>query len=78
MRLALSNGALIQTENPTAPGAVDLTLSLTKSQLPGLLAGDSLDGIEHTGVSRLRKLIDLLNQRVPDSRRAGRPALAGG
>ena len=39
VRLALSNGALIQTENPTSKAAADLTLTLTKAQLLGLLAG---------------------------------------
>ena len=49
VRLALSNGALIQTENPRAQAPADLTLTLTKAQLLGLLAGHGLDGIEHTG-----------------------------
>lgn len=69
VRLALSNGALIQAENPTAPGAVDLTLSLTKAQLPGLLAGHSLDGIEHTGdpgaLGKLKGLLDTPNPAFP-------------
>jgi alkyl sulfatase BDS1-like metallo-beta-lactamase superfamily hydrolase len=49
VRLALSNGALIQTENPTSTAAAGLTLTLTKAQLLGLLAGRGLDGIQHTG-----------------------------
>jgi alkyl sulfatase BDS1-like metallo-beta-lactamase superfamily hydrolase len=65
VRLALSNGALIQTENPTGRDAADLTLTLTKAQLLGLLAGHGLDGIEHTGdPAALIKLMDLLD--TPD------------
>jgi linear primary-alkylsulfatase len=39
VRLALSNGAVIQTENPASTVEADLTLTLTKTQLLGLLAG---------------------------------------
>ena len=38
-RLTLSNGALIQTENPRTAATADLTLTLTKAQLLGLLGG---------------------------------------
>ena len=65
VRLALSNGALIQTENPATKVAADLTLTLTKPQLLGLLAGRGLDGIENAGdPSALSKLIGLLD--TPD------------
>ena len=65
VRLALSNGALIQTENPKGKAAADLTLTLTKAQLLGLLAGRGLDGIEHTGdPGSLTKLMALLD--TPD------------
>ena len=65
VRLALSNGALIQTENPKGKVAADLTLTLTKAQLLGLLAGRGLDGIEHTGdPGALTKLMALLD--TPD------------
>jgi alkyl sulfatase BDS1-like metallo-beta-lactamase superfamily hydrolase len=65
LRLALSNGALIQTENPRTQAAADLTLTLTKPQLLGLLAGRGLDGIEHTGdPAALSKLMGLLG--TPD------------
>jgi alkyl sulfatase BDS1-like metallo-beta-lactamase superfamily hydrolase len=65
VRLALSNGALIQTENPRSQAAADLTLTLTKPQLRGLLAGHGLDGIEHTGeLAALSKLMGLLD--TPD------------
>lgn len=65
VRLALSNGALIQTETPATEAAADLTLTLTKPQLLGLLAGRGLDGIGHTGdPAALSKLIGLLG--TPD------------
>ena len=65
LRLALSNGALIQTENPRTQAAADLTLTLTKPQLLGLLAGHGLDRIEHTGdPAALSKLMGLLD--TPD------------
>jgi alkyl sulfatase BDS1-like metallo-beta-lactamase superfamily hydrolase len=65
VRLALSNGALIQTENPTIPANADLTLTLTKASLLGLLAGHGLDGVEHTGdPAALSKLMGLLD--TPD------------
>ncbi len=65
VRLALSNGALIQTENPKGKVAADLTLTLTKAQLLGLLAGRGLDGTEHTGdPGALTKLMALLD--TPD------------
>ncbi len=65
VRLALSNGALIQTRNPRTVAAADLTLTLTKPQLLGLLAGHGLDGIEHTGEpAALSKLMGLLD--TPD------------
>lgn len=45
--------------------AADLTLTLTKAQLLGLLAGHGLDGIEHTGdPAALSKLMALLD--TPD------------
>jgi len=65
VRLALSNGALIPTQNPRTQAAADLTLTLTKPQLLGLLAGRGLDGIEHTGEpAALGKLMGLLD--TPD------------
>jgi linear primary-alkylsulfatase len=65
VRLALSNGALIQTENPRTPATADLTLTLTKPQLLGVLAGHGLDGIEHAGEPAvLGKLVALLD--MPD------------
>ena len=65
LRLALSNGALIQTENPRTAATADLTLTMTKAQLLGLLGGRGLDGIEHTGdPAVLGKLLGLLD--TPD------------
>ena len=65
LRLTLSNGALIQTENPRTAATPDLTLTLTKAQLLGLLGGHGLAGIEHTGdpavLGRLLALLDTPN-----------------
>ena len=69
VRLALSNGALIQTRNPRSRADADLTLTLTKAQLLGLLAGHGLDGIEHTGdpatLARLMALLDTPDPAFP-------------
>ena len=69
VRLTLSNGALIQTENPRTAATPDLTLTLTKAQLLGLLAGHGLAGIEHTGdpgvLDRLLGLLDTPNAAFP-------------
>ena len=61
LRLTLSNGALIQTENPRTRATADLTITLTKAQLLGLLGGRGLAGIEHTGdPATLGRLLALL------------------
>jgi alkyl sulfatase BDS1-like metallo-beta-lactamase superfamily hydrolase len=70
VRLTLSNGALIPTVNPRTRAKADLTLSLTKAQLLGLLAaGGGLNGIEHTGdpavLSRLLALLDTPDPAFP-------------
>jgi alkyl sulfatase BDS1-like metallo-beta-lactamase superfamily hydrolase len=69
VRLTLSNGALIPTVNPRTRVKADLTLSLTKPQLLGLLAGRGLDGIEHTGdpavLTRLLALLDTSDPAFP-------------
>jgi alkyl sulfatase BDS1-like metallo-beta-lactamase superfamily hydrolase len=69
VRLALSNGALIQTVNPKTEAVADLTLTLTKAQLLGLLAGRGLDGIGHTGdpaaLARLMGLLDTPDPAFP-------------
>lgn len=65
-RMELSNGALIHHPDPKDTRA-DLTLTLTKPQLLGLLAGRGLDGIEHEGdVGVLTRLLGLLNEPDPD------------
>jgi len=68
VRLALSNGALIQTENPRTQATADLTLTLARPQLPGVLAG-RLDGIGHTGdpavLGRLAALLDTPDPAFP-------------
>ncbi|MEY9872054.1 alkyl sulfatase BDS1-like metallo-beta-lactamase superfamily hydrolase [Streptacidiphilus sp. MAP12-33] len=51
-RLILSNGVLIQRQTPLADApkeAAGLTLTLTKPQLLGVLAGQGLDGIQAEG-----------------------------
>jgi alkyl sulfatase BDS1-like metallo-beta-lactamase superfamily hydrolase len=48
-RTTLSNGAFIHSDAGYGGGDPQLTLTLTKPQLLGLLAGGGLDGIEHTG-----------------------------
>jgi alkyl sulfatase BDS1-like metallo-beta-lactamase superfamily hydrolase len=69
VRLTLSNGALIPTVNPSTRVKADLTLSLTKPQLFGLLAGGGLDGIEHAGdpaaLSRLLAVLDTPDPAFP-------------
>lgn len=67
VRLTLSNGALIRTVDPRRKTEVDLTLTLTKPQLLGLLAGQGLDGIDQVGDSTvLQRLLGLLEQPDPD------------
>jgi alkyl sulfatase BDS1-like metallo-beta-lactamase superfamily hydrolase len=60
-RTSLSNGVLVQDLDPTDDLTPDLTLTLTKPQLLGLLGGGGLDGIDHSGdqetVGRLLSLI---------------------
>jgi alkyl sulfatase BDS1-like metallo-beta-lactamase superfamily hydrolase len=69
VRLTLSNGALIPAVNPRTRVKADLTLSLTKAQLLGLLTGRGLDGIEHSGdpavLGRLMALLDTPNPAFP-------------
>ena len=63
-RMTLSNGALIHWANP-APGGTDLTLTLTKPQLLGMLAGKDPEGIQTTGdPGALQRLLGLLD--TPD------------
>ncbi|PBC40557.1 alkyl/aryl-sulfatase [Rhodococcus sp. ACPA4] len=66
VRMTLSNGALIQTPNPRTKATADLTLTLTKAQLLGLLAGGGLDGIEHSGdPATIQRLLGLLDSPDP-------------
>ena len=52
---------------PATGEPADLTLTLTKPQLLGLLAGRAADGIEHEGdMSVLRRLIAVLDDPDPD------------
>jgi alkyl sulfatase BDS1-like metallo-beta-lactamase superfamily hydrolase len=69
VRLELSNGALIQTVDPKSQAPADLTLTLTKAQLLGLLGGHGLDSIEHSGdpaaLGRLMALLDAPDPAFP-------------
>jgi len=61
VRMSLSNGVLVHAPH-AGDGPADLSLTLTKPQLLGLLAGGGLDGIGHEGdpgvVGRLVGLLD--------------------
>jgi alkyl sulfatase BDS1-like metallo-beta-lactamase superfamily hydrolase len=64
-RMTLSNGALIHWPDP-APGQVDLTLTLTKPQLLGLLAGQGIEGVKAVGdAGVLPRLTGLLDEPDP-------------
>ncbi|NUT12146.1 MAG: MBL fold metallo-hydrolase, partial [Nonomuraea sp.] len=64
-RTTLSNGALVQQSDPP-PQPVDLTLTLTRPRLLGLLAGEAADGIQHEGdMNVLSRLTAVLDDPVP-------------
>lgn len=64
-RMVLSNGALIHHPDPKDTSA-DLTLTLTKAQLLGLLAGHGLDGVTPDGdTGVLNRLLAVLDE--PDA-----------
>ncbi|WP_137875502.1 alkyl sulfatase dimerization domain-containing protein [Rhodococcus sp. Q] len=66
IRLALSNGALIQTPDPRSEASSDLVVTLTKAQLLAILAGGGLDGIEYTGdPAALKRLVAVLDEPDP-------------
>ncbi|MEU4666466.1 alkyl sulfatase C-terminal domain-containing protein [Amycolatopsis sp. NPDC023774] len=66
IRTTLSNGALIRTANPKSAADVDLTLTLTKDQLLGLLSGGGADDLDRTGdLTVLRRLLALLDADGP-------------
>ncbi|MEU6846202.1 alkyl sulfatase dimerization domain-containing protein [Streptomyces sp. NPDC046716] len=65
-RMELSNGTLIHYQNPRDTTA-DLTLTLTKAQLLGMLAGHGLDGIGQQGdASVVALLLGLLDEPDPN------------
>ncbi|NUS23926.1 MAG: MBL fold metallo-hydrolase [Streptomyces sp.] len=67
-RMTLSNGVLIHHPGPKDTTA-DLTLTLTKPQLLGLLAGKGLDGVNHEGdVGVLTRLFAVLDEPDPNFR----------
>ena len=65
-RIALHNGVLIYIERP-ADDTADMTLTLTKGRMLGLLAGDiSSPGIDIAGDEKvLRSLLDVLEKGNP-------------
>jgi len=66
VRLTLANGALTHVENPKSNATADLSLTLTKAQLLGLLAGRGLAGIDHRGdPDTLDRLLGLLDNADP-------------
>jgi alkyl sulfatase BDS1-like metallo-beta-lactamase superfamily hydrolase len=65
-RMTLSNGALVHWPDP-APGDADLTLTLSRPQLLGVLAGKGMDGIQTSGDhATLQRLLGLLDEPDPD------------
>ncbi|MEV0332722.1 alkyl sulfatase dimerization domain-containing protein [Nocardia sp. NPDC050717] len=67
MRLTMSNGVLVRTVDPRSKADIDLTLTLTKQQLLGILAGKGLDGIDHSGdPGVLQRLLGLLDDPDPN------------
>jgi alkyl sulfatase BDS1-like metallo-beta-lactamase superfamily hydrolase len=63
-RTALSNGVLTHYPDPPS-GEADLTLTLTKPQLLGMLAGAGMDGVEHAGdLGAIQRLLGVLD--TPD------------
>lgn len=65
-RMTLSNGVLIHYRDPE-PSEVDLTLTLTKQQLLGMLASGSVEGIEHEGdLGAIGRLMAVLEEQHPD------------
>ncbi|MEV0077430.1 alkyl sulfatase dimerization domain-containing protein [Nocardia neocaledoniensis] len=67
MRLTMSNGVLVRTVDPRSKADIDLTLTLTKQQLLGILAGKGLDGIDASGdPGVLQRLLGLLDDPDPN------------
>jgi linear primary-alkylsulfatase len=65
-RTTLHNGVLIPERDPVA-GPVDLTLTLTKPQLLGVVTGRGMDGVTTDGdVGALKRLLGHLDQPDPD------------
>ncbi|GAA4758274.1 alkyl/aryl-sulfatase [Actinomycetospora chibensis] len=68
-RCSLSNGVLIHSARPEGAEAADLAVTLTKAQLPAVLAGHGLEGIDHDGdPAVLERLLGLLDQPDGDFR----------
>lgn len=66
IRTTLSNGALIQTSSPRRTEASDLTVTLTKLGLLGLLAGQPVTALEHNGdPNAWHRLVGYLDQPDP-------------
>jgi alkyl sulfatase BDS1-like metallo-beta-lactamase superfamily hydrolase len=65
-RTTLRNGAFVPQENPPS-GPADLTLTLTKPELLGMLAGKGLNGIGHQGdPDAVKRLLAVLDEPDPN------------
>ncbi|MDA3646687.1 MBL fold metallo-hydrolase [Saccharopolyspora indica] len=65
--LRLANGVLTHHSDSTPDPAAQLTLSMTKPQLAGLLGNQDMTGVEHRGdMTRLQALLDVLDEPDPD------------
>lgn len=66
IRTTLSNGALIQTAQPRRTTSSDLTITLSKIELLGLIAGQPVTGLDHDGDPGVwQRLIGYLDQPDP-------------
>ncbi|WP_242910711.1 alkyl sulfatase dimerization domain-containing protein [Actinomadura terrae] len=66
-RMTLSNGVLIHRRVSDGIGGADLTLTLNRPQLFGLVTGKSAEGITSTGdAGALRRLLAVLDGAEPD------------
>ncbi|MEU6854103.1 alkyl sulfatase dimerization domain-containing protein [Actinacidiphila alni] len=67
-RVTLHNGVLVHTRTAAAPapGSVDLSLTLTKSQLMALLAGEGTSGVDYAGdLGALQSILGVLDDADP-------------
>ncbi|MER7079640.1 Alkyl sulfatase BDS1, metallo-beta-lactamase superfamily [Saccharopolyspora kobensis] len=65
--LRLSNGVLTHHSDTTPDPAAQLTLTMTKRQLPALLENQDRTGIDHRGdLTHLQALVEVLDEPNPD------------